>query len=72
MRIEPGQQLVWNHKPKRRAGRIPVDVEVVQPGALRARVRIAAAQGAPALRWVHPKNLRRKAPEEPPYPYPLH
>jgi hypothetical protein len=72
MKIEPGQQLVWNYKPKHRMGRIPVDVEVVQPGSLRTRVRIARSNGGRGLRWVHPKNLRSKAPDEPAYPYPLH
>jgi len=71
MAFEPGQQAVWSYRPQRQRHQVYlVDVEIVQTGPLRLRVRARTAAGMPVLRWVHPKNLRPKTPDEPPYPYP--
>ncbi len=51
MVFTPGQQVVW-HYASRRSGRkfIPVDVEVVQYGRLRTRIRIHTASNTVVLR----------------------
>ena len=67
MTFRPHQQVVWYYQTNRH---IFVDAEVVQAGQLRARIRIQTGRGQTLLRWVHPKNLRPKAPDEPEYPYP--
>ncbi len=71
MPLVPGQQVIWIHRPQRplRKPR-PVAAEVVQVSSLRVRIRVRTASGETMLRWVHPKNLRARAPDEPVYPYP--
>ena len=71
MTFTSGQRVVWLYRPRgHRQQRSMVDAEIVQFGQLRTRIRIRTAGGAMLLRWVHPKNLRLKAPDEPDYPYP--
>ena len=67
----PGQQVVWSYRPQWRRSEIHlVAAEVVQTDKLRVRIRVRTASGKAMLRWVHPKHLRPKAPDEPEYPYP--
>ena len=69
--LVPGQAVVWTYRPQRRRREAHlVAAEVVQVSSLRVRVRVRTASGEPLLRWVHPKNLRARAPDEPAYPYP--
>jgi hypothetical protein len=69
----PGQRVIWNYRPQRPRHRpYAVAAEVVQTGNLRVRIRVYIANGASMLRWVHPKNLRTRAPDEPAAPYPSH
>jgi hypothetical protein len=71
MAFEVGQLAVWSYRPQSHRGHVYlVDVEIVQTGSLRLRVRAKTAAGVPVVRWVHAKNLRLKAPDEPAYPYP--
>jgi hypothetical protein len=71
MAFEAGQQAVWSYRPQKHRRRVYlVDVEIVQVGPLRLRVRAKTAAGVAVLRWVQAKNLHRKAPEEPAYPFP--
>jgi hypothetical protein len=67
----PGQQVVWSYQPPYPPRRpILVDAEITQVGQLRTRIRIRTMRGETLFRWVHPKNLRPKAPDESEYPYP--
>ena len=70
----PGQQVIWSYRPQqlRRPPQRPyaVAAEVVQVSMLRVRIRVRTASGMTMPRWVHPKNLRARAPDEPAYPYP--
>ena len=59
MDFQPGDQLVWVHRPRGVRQPQRILAELVQPGRLRARIRIQLAQGATALRWVKPENLYR-------------
>jgi hypothetical protein len=63
--FRPGQRLAWHYWPRSRPCRpIWVEAEVVQFGPLRTRIRVRTRGGDALLRWVHPKNLRIKTPNE--------
>jgi hypothetical protein len=69
-----GERVVWHpsnllrgHRPRRQYS---IAAEVVQVGPLRARIRIAFANGGTALRWVKPANLLPATPERYGDPYP--
>jgi hypothetical protein len=67
----PGQEVVWSFRPQRpRRRAYPVAAEVVYVSRLRVRIRVRTASGKPLLRWVHPKNLHVRAPDEPAAFYP--
>jgi hypothetical protein len=67
----PGQPVIWSYRPQRRRREIhPVAAEVVQISELRIRICIHTASGMRLLRWVHPKNLRLRAPDETANAYP--
>ena len=71
MELKPGQQVVWSYRPqKMRRHLILVDAEVIQYGHLRTRICIHTEHNVVLFRWVHPKNLRPKSPQEPAYLYP--
>jgi hypothetical protein len=71
MIFENGQQVIWHYTPHvRRSRHYLVAAEIVQYGPRRTRIRVHTDRGETALRWVNPKNLRRKEPDEPVYPYP--
>jgi hypothetical protein len=55
----PGEHVVWRRLPHTPGGIQHIDVEVVQPGPIRVRIRIHQADGRAALRWVKPQNLYR-------------
>jgi hypothetical protein len=60
-----GQCVAWRYWPRSRPCRpIWVEAEVVQFGSLRTRIRVRTHSGNALLRWVHPKNLRIKTPNE--------
>ena len=67
----PGQEVVWSYGPQRpRRRAYPVAAEVAYVSRLRVRIRVRTASGKPLLRWVHPKNLHVRAPDEPAACYP--
>jgi hypothetical protein len=69
--LAPGQQVIWAYRPQRRRSEVhSVAAEVVQISELRVRIRVHTASGTPLLRWVRPKHLRPRAPDELAYPYP--
>jgi hypothetical protein len=71
MPLVPGQQVVWTYRPQRPIRKpYPVAAEVVYVTRLRVRIRVRTASGRSLLRWVHSKNLRARAPDDPSYPYP--
>jgi hypothetical protein len=70
MTFETGQLGVWSYRPQQHRQRVYlVDVEIVQTGRLRLRVRARTAACVAVVRWVQAKNLRAKAPDEPAYPF---
>ena len=61
----PGQRVIWTYRPQRRRREIhDIAAEVVQFSQLRIRICVYTANGMRMLRWVHPKNLRARAPDE--------
>ena len=67
----PGQRVIWMYRPQRRRREIhDVAAEVVQFSQLRIRICVYTADGIRMLRWVHPKNLRARAPDELAFVYP--
>ncbi|HET9222814.1 MAG TPA: hypothetical protein VFO07_09940 [Roseiflexaceae bacterium] len=67
----PGQQVIWSYRPQRRRREVHcVAAEVVQFSPLRIRICAYTASGTRLLRWVHPKNLRARAPDELAFSYP--
>jgi hypothetical protein len=68
--FQPGQYVIWSYQRPGPGPRIDIAAEIVQPGSLRARIRIRTSSGMTACRWVHPKNLRPMLEEEAANMYP--
>lgn len=71
MSFDAGQMVVWLRHPQNQPRKVfLVDAVIVQIGPIRTRIRVRTATGKALLRWVHPRNLRAKASNEPEYMYP--
>ncbi|WP_341530918.1 hypothetical protein WKK05_17565 [Nostoc sp. UHCC 0302] len=57
MQLEPGQQVIWNYKPRQGYSDHKIPAQIIKLGAKRVQIKVQKTTGEFLHRWVYQNRL---------------